>query len=309
LTESAFLWSCALDVAARKPGNVSLDSPGHGMQAAQFLASARAAAAPLCRHGTPVGERIEAAVSASWNAVHCNTNLGIVLLCAPLAAAAEQWAPQDGAGALRLALERVLRALDVADAAAAYRAIALARPGGLGSAPAQDVAAAPTVGLREAMALAAGRDRIAYQYVHAHADAFERGLPTFLTAWQRARAGGADPARAAVHAVQAVYIDLLCTLPDSHIVRKHGAAAAHSVMSEAAPWPARIAEAGWPAFDAAFGEWDESLKARGLNPGTTADLSVATAFIAALCEDSVFPRPSPAWNLKAAVMAAPGRRT
>ena len=32
----AFRWACALDVAARKPGNASVESPGHGMQAEQF---------------------------------------------------------------------------------------------------------------------------------------------------------------------------------------------------------------------------------------------------------------------------------
>jgi triphosphoribosyl-dephospho-CoA synthase len=32
----------------------------------------------------------------------------------------------------------------------------------------------------------------------------------------------------------------------------------------------------------AWAAWDESLKARGLNPGTSADLCVATALVAAL---------------------------
>ena len=32
--------------------------------------------------------------------------------------------------------------------------------------------------------------------------------------------------------------------------------------------------------DPSFAAWDESLKARGLNPGTSADLTVAALFIA-----------------------------
>ena len=289
IAESAFRWACGLDVAARKPGNVSQASPGHGMQAGQFLASAQAAARPLCRAGARVGERIEAAVRASWQAAGCNTNLGIVLLCAPLAAAHGSWQPDDGEGAagLRSALRRVLERLDVQDAAAAYRAIALAHPGGLGSAPEQDVAGAPTVGLREAMALAAGRDRIAWQYVHAHADVFEVALPAFRAAGRRARAAGAAHAAAQALSMQAAFLALLCACPDSHIVRKHGAAAAHIVMSEAAPWAAQAAAAVSPLAGAAFADWDDSLKARGLNPGTTADMSVAAAFAAALCGDSV----------------------
>ena len=59
MSVDAFIWACTLDVAVPKPGNVSIASPGHGMVADQFIASARAAAAPLCEPGAPVGRRIE----------------------------------------------------------------------------------------------------------------------------------------------------------------------------------------------------------------------------------------------------------
>ncbi|NML45580.1 triphosphoribosyl-dephospho-CoA synthase [Ramlibacter sp. G-1-2-2] len=263
----AFLAACALDVQARKPGNVSLASPGHGMQAAQFLASAAAAAAPISSAGSSTGERIEAAVRASWQAAGCNTNLGIVLLCAPLLAAFEHC---GGGVTLREALDAVLQGLNLADARAAYRAIALARPGGLGSAPQQDVNAAPTVNLREAMALAAGRDRIAHQYLHAHADVFELGAPAF-----RAAGGGTC-------GMQSAFLEFLAAFPDSHIVRKQGEAMAQCVMREAAPWRERARRAEPLDGDAAFARWDEDLKSRGLNPGTSADLAVATALAAEL---------------------------
>jgi triphosphoribosyl-dephospho-CoA synthase len=271
----AFLWACALDVQARKPGNVSLASAGHGMQASLFIASAEAAADALCAPGRPVGERIEAAMRATLAVAHCNTNLGILLLCAPLAAASENWSRAQGLAALRLRLVEVLNALDVADARAAYRAIAAAQPGGLGDAAQQDVHAAPTVGLRDAMALAAHRDRIAWQYVHGHADVFERGLPAFLAQPQAMTTG-----RSA--AMQCAFLAFLAALPDSHIVRKHGAAAAHSVMAEAQPWHERAMAGQLLDADPAFAAWDESLKARAINPGTSADLSVATALLAAL---------------------------
>ena len=125
----AFVEACDLDVLARKPGNVSVASPGHRMYADQFRASARAAAMPLCTPSASVGERIEAAVRATRGVVRCNTNLGIVLLCAPLVAAQERRAPGQ---ALRDAVGAVLASLTVADARAAYRAIVLAGPAGLG---------------------------------------------------------------------------------------------------------------------------------------------------------------------------------
>src|ERR1700754_5127007 len=127
----AFVRACTLDVLARKAGNVSEASPGHRMHAALFLQSAQAAAAPLCTAGASVGERIESAVQATWRVVECNTNLGIILLCAPLLVAQERCAPAGPGESLDAAVRDVLEALTVDDARAAYRAIALARPAGL----------------------------------------------------------------------------------------------------------------------------------------------------------------------------------
>ena len=267
---AAFLGACALDVAVRKPGNVSAVSPGHGMDAGLFLASARAAEAGLFAAGASVGERIEAAVAASLAVAGCNTNLGIVLLCAPLALAFERGGPA------RRVLQAVLGELALSDATAAFRAIAAARPGGLGRTDAEDVSAAPTVNLLEAMTLAAGRDRIARQYASGYADLWEIGLPALAAHATPTAPGRAPSARA----VQALYLAFLGRWPDSHLVRKFGTAAAQRVTDEAGPWLARAEQGEDLERDPAFAAWDTSLKARGLNPGTSADLVVATLFLA-----------------------------
>ena len=158
-TARAWRWACAWDVAARKPGNVSHASAGHRMQAAQFLRSADAAADAIAERGASVGRRIEAAVAATQAAVGCNTNLGIVLLAAPLAVAAERRAATGSALAWPSLLEDVLAALDRSDSAACFRAIRLAQPAGLGQAASEDVSGEPSLGLRGVMALAAERDR------------------------------------------------------------------------------------------------------------------------------------------------------
>jgi triphosphoribosyl-dephospho-CoA synthase len=272
---AAFLRACALDVAVRKPGNVSVASPGHGMQAQQFVASAQAAAGPLFEAGRSVGERIEGAVAASFAAAGCNTNLGIVLLCAPLALALER---RTAGQSLRQAVEAVLAALDVADARAAYRGIARANPGGLGEAAQQDVHAEPDMDLRAAMALAADRDSIARQYAEGFGDLFGLALRALPPGFSPMTASEA----AVVAAVQRLYLCLLSRLPDSHIVRKHGQAVAQNVMSAAQPWHLR-AKAGEPLDDdPAFAAWDADLKLLRVNPGTTADLTVATLFLAAV---------------------------
>jgi triphosphoribosyl-dephospho-CoA synthase len=132
---AAFLAACRLDVETPKPGNVSVQSAGHGMRAVQFITSAEVAAAALLTRGAPVGLRVLDAVTRTRDAVGCNTNLGILLLIAPLAAALEDAARPLSADHWRAATERVLARLDIDDTRLAYRAIALANPGGLGERP------------------------------------------------------------------------------------------------------------------------------------------------------------------------------
>ena len=281
--QASYLDACELDVAVRKPGNVSRLSAGHGMQAALFSASARASVGPMFSPGARVGDRIEAAVAATWDAAGCNTNLGIVLLCAPIARAVELHPLASDPPALRAAIEAALADLDVADARAAYRAIAQARPGGLGSAPAEDVHDVPSIDLRAAMTLAADRDRIARQYRDAYAELFELGLPPLSAGLTGLSVGAGGPVPDAVtDAVQRVYLAFLASRPDSHIVRKHGAALAHSVMVAAQRWQDRALVGQHLGADPDFVAWDLELKATGLNPGTSADLTVAALFIAGL---------------------------
>ncbi|WP_051361579.1 triphosphoribosyl-dephospho-CoA synthase [Burkholderia sp. WSM2230] len=275
---TAFLNACRLDVETPKPGNVSMDSEGHGMSAAQFIASADAAAAALLARGAPVGQRVLDAVTRTRAAVGCNTNLGILLLVAPLVAALEQAERPLSAQAWQAATEQVLTRLDIDDARLAYRAIALANPGGLGDAPEQSVHDAPTVGLRDAMALAAARDSIARQYAEGFRDIFETGLAALR------ELPAASPRTMALN----VFLTFLGAWPDSHIVRKHGVAVAQSVTLAArarhAQWLRTLGEAGSAAAGVPLDAWDAELKAAAINPGTSADLTVATLFVA-LCLD------------------------
>ena len=86
---AAFRAACLDELEAPKPGNVHVFASGHRMTAAEFVRSAEAAAAPLALPEARVGNRIRDAVEATLTLVGTNTNLGIILLCAPLAAAAD----------------------------------------------------------------------------------------------------------------------------------------------------------------------------------------------------------------------------
>jgi len=267
-----FLAACRAELAALKPGNVHVHAGGHSMEVAQFEAAAVAAAPLIATSGLKVGERVRRAVEASFAAAGCNTNLGILLLCAPLAAAAERTSPFG----LRDRLRDVLNDLDKGDAAAVFAAIRMANPGGLGSVPEQDVASAPTTGLLEAMGLAADRDRIARAYVTDYAEIFDFGLPVLANA----RGQTSDPELA----VTTLHMAYLAYFPDSHIARRHGPAVAEEVRIEArerAPLWQPVAQCntlpGLLDFDAV-------LKRRSLNPGTTADFVVATLFASTVCD-------------------------
>src|SRR6187397_2448274 len=84
----AFL-ACYLEATAPKPGNVSPGQPFADVRYEDFLASAEAIARPFEGVGRcPLGETILLAVEATAARTRANTNLGIVLLLAPLARAA-----------------------------------------------------------------------------------------------------------------------------------------------------------------------------------------------------------------------------
>ena len=267
---AAYIEACLAELDAPKPGNVHRFAPGHRMEVADFVRSAEASAAPIASRGARVGTRVRAAVEAALKAVGQNTNLGIILLCAPLAAAAEA---EDAP--LRPALATVLDHLDRADAQDVFAAIAAANPGGLGRASRHDVNAPAVATLREAMAEAADRDRIARQYVTGYEDIFSLGLPALATA-----RGRRSDAR---WSTLAVYLTFLAAMPDTHIVRKFDMGVAEAVRRRAVDWCDALTAARDPeALSDGLLNWDGELKSRGINPGTSADLTVATLFASSL---------------------------
>ncbi len=261
-----FLAACEMDVAAFKPGNVSLESPGHGMTADDFLASAVAAAPHVTDPALGMGERIYRAIEATREAVGCNTNLGIVLLTVPLIHAAQHRMPGD---TLARQLQDSLAALTRKDAEWVYRAIRLAAPGGLGESPRHDVRDEPAVTLLQAMQEAAERDRIAYQYTHCYADILGPGL---ISLHQGRIHWGSETA-----AVTSTYLGFLAGFPDSHIGRKHGLSTAGKVQAMAFDCIASLNRcADWTCAETHLRDLDKALKSADFNPGTSADLTVAT---------------------------------
>jgi triphosphoribosyl-dephospho-CoA synthase len=260
--------SCRDEIDAPKPGNVHTFAGGHDMEAPHFLDSARVAAPEIAAAGARVGARIRRAVEKTFAEVGMNTNLGILLLCAPLALAAES--THD----LRPALSGVLEYLDAQDAADVYAAIAHASPGGLGRASRYDVHELPPASLIEAMREAAERDMIARQYAADFAEVFDTGLAAVA---QIQSTGAGHPI------ALGVYLAFVSQFPDTHVVRKHGLDTAEAVMREAQVFAARArSERDGQSFMSDLLDFDARLKRERINPGTSADLTVATLFAARL---------------------------
>ena len=263
--------ACLLEVSAPKPGNVSPERHFHDTRYEDFLASAVAIGPALAGSGEwPLGTSIRRAVSETLRWTRSNTNLGIVLLLMPLARAALR-----SGGLLRDRLSRVLAETTVDDAAEVYAAIRQARPGGLGQSAAEDVAGAPSVTLRNAMALAADRDAIAREYVTDYALSFETGVPALLAA----RRDGLNWTDVAVE----TYLALLEATPDTHIARKLGAPEAE-LISRRAGEVRRAGGTRSPEGKRALAELDRELRdpRNRRNPGASADLTCAALFIVIL---------------------------
>ncbi len=253
--------ACLLEASAPKPGNVSPGKHFPDARYEDFLASA-VAIGPAFTSDLPLGQMIHTAIRATGQWTRSNTNLGIVLLLAPLARAARLHGSHHDA--LHDALHYVLANTTLDDAREVYAAIRLARPGGLGTAAQEDVASEPSVTLTEAMRLAADRDTIASEYVTDYRITFEIGAPTLVETMQY---GWEE-------ATVRTYLTLLSEVPDTHIARRHGRPVAERVRRDAK----RVLGAG-PEDRIVF---DRQLRADGLNPGTTADLTAAALYVGLL---------------------------
>jgi triphosphoribosyl-dephospho-CoA synthase len=258
--------ACLAEVIAPKPGNVH---PGHAFHDTTWrdFASSAEIIAPIlsATKAGAIGTAVLDAVTAVQSRVSRNTNLGIILLLAPLCAVpAEKRVKHD--------ITEILKQIDLTQTEQVFRAIALANPGGLGEASAEDVHAAPSLPLVEVMALARDRDLIARQYATNYAD---------VLLWAEClREFDFSPAQWQNSIIE-LQLRILIDYPDSLILRKCGRESAQ----QASFFALRINMNGGtstPEGRALLQEFSAWLSADGnrRNPGTTADLIAATLFVA-----------------------------
>jgi triphosphoribosyl-dephospho-CoA synthase len=256
-----------LEVTAPKPGNVHRGADFEDVTYLDFVLSA-AVVAPILERAAElgVGRTVLDAVRATKHAVGTNTNLGTLLLIAPLAAVLDDTRHADGIG-------RVLCKLSHQDTLYIYEAIRASDAGGLGRVEEADVSQEPppSLTLVAAMRLASERDLVARQYCDNFADVF--GLADFI---EEGVLKGWPINTAIVYA----HIRQMAKEVDSLILRKCGWAIAEKARAQAA----RVFDAGLPgddAYECALEDFDFWLRSDGhrRNPGTTADLIAAALFV------------------------------
>lgn len=260
-------FTCELD--ALKPGNVGRHGDGHGMTCADFVKSAQVVTPILCNYQLSLGKRILQSVEATLAATDCNTNLGMILLAAPVIRVFEQVAsPADFQGSIK----SLLRSLEREESRDIFAAISLANPGGLGKVDKYDVNTPGDVDIFTAMDAAKEWDHIALQYVNGYREVINMGVKCLQTChnrWNSVEWG-----------VVACYLMYMASFPDSHIRRKHGSGVAELVRKKTVTVLDQFDKYENPD-DAkeVLMAFDKELKDSGVNPGTCADLTVASLLL------------------------------
>ncbi|MEC7564364.1 MAG: triphosphoribosyl-dephospho-CoA synthase [Planctomycetota bacterium] len=256
--------ACLMEVSAPKPGNVHRGADFDDLKLDDFQASAVAIGPAFdAARDQGIGVTILTAMRATQAVVSTNTNLGLLLLMAPLARSSAM----DQA-----AVQSVLDSLTEQDSHDVYGAISLASAGGLGRQQEMDVGGPPPRSLLEAMQHAQDRDLIAAQYVNGFQQLFEDAVVPL-----RKKIEKQVPLPAAI--VQ-THVQFMSLHVDSLISRKCGMEVAHEATQRAQK-VLRTYNQDKENYESAVGELDFWLRSDGhrRNPGTTADFIGAAIFV------------------------------
>jgi triphosphoribosyl-dephospho-CoA synthase len=267
----AFEYACKLDVFSIKPGNVLIDYPAYGMTHKDFLQSSMACSDIVCEHNMDIGKKILECVKASIDVVGCNTNLGIILLCVPIIEAIyldeEHKFHQSN-------LKIVLDGINAKQTKSIYKAINTANAGGMGSKNKFDLKnnKTPDFRLMEAMKFASEYDYIAAEY----SIYFDNIINNISKNWRKYF----KYMNNAECATTATFLQQISVNPDSLIARKHDLNVAKQVSERFKGLAEEYCKLKNPnILNNQLLLMDSELKIQGLNPGTTADVVVASIFL------------------------------
>ena len=266
--KSAYLFSCKKDIELIKPGNVNLLSSHKDTKAQDYLDSAILSSKELFNQNYSLGKRILESVNVTRSQVNVNTNLGIILLCAPVIQSYIDFNNLD----LREGIKKTLSTTSIKDTHDLCAAINISSPGGLGDSDMYDTASYPNASIKQIMDYSQEYDRISYQYSHNFSDIFDFIIPKLEFLNRRYESLDIS--------LSLLFIEILAKIPDSHISRKFGDKIAKKTSNNAHDLLKILDREYDPDYLAkALNNLDYEYKKKGINPGTTADLLVASLMI------------------------------
>ena len=262
---------CDTEMESLKPGNVHKYSEGHNMNVKDFFKSSSIISRCLTKNNLDLGKKILNSVNEIKKKVKKNTNLGILLMLSPIVTVVLKEGIISKEELLRK-IRSLIKKQNVKNSIPIFKAISLISPGGLGISKKYDVNEMPKTKLYKAMEFSRKRDLIARQYYNGFKDIFNIGVPAykkFYNKWGKVN-----------WALTGVYLTFLKKFNDSHIARNKGNKIAISIKKEAKKYYFFLKNnKNLTKIKKELLVFDKKLKSKEINPGTIADLTVATLFI------------------------------
>ena len=262
---------CDTEIKSLKPGNVHKYSEGHGMNLKDFLKSSLIISKCLTKNNLDLGKKILISVNEIQNKIKKNTNLGIILMLSPIATIVQEEGIISKEELLKK-IKSLIKKQNIKNSIPIFKAISLTSPGGLGFSKKYDVNELPNTNLYKAMEFAKKKDLIARQYCNGFEDIYKIGIPAYKKFYNKW--GKVD------WALTGVYLTFLKKFNDSHIVRNKGNKIATSIKKEAKKYYFFLKRnKNLTKIKKKLLIFDKKLKSKRINPGTTADLTVATLLL------------------------------
>ena len=265
-----FLASCFDEIAANKPGNVSINSPIIGLSYQKFYRAAEITANIISNERYSLGEIIFKSCCQCMKELNSNYNLGIILLCAPIIKVAIGNPCSEKI--LRLNLKNELNSIDKENAQLIFNAIKLCKPAGLNNYKGEGniTNEIEKISFKKIMKISSEWDRISRAYNNNYQEIFLTGLPFFKKLKKKF---------SKKFSIECLYLNFLSTDLDSHILRKYGKDRAYSISKKSSKILKTILQKENSKSNNLIKNFDNYLKSKKINPGTCADLTVTTLLI------------------------------
>ena len=224
-----------------------------------------------------LGEAILRSVKNTKKLVNTNTNLGISMLMIPLSAGFGALHNAENIYNLPTIVDILMKNTQPSDAVALTKAIVLAKAGGMNETSKYDVNNSNTlneilenqINLYDLLKMSSKYDKISYELVNGLPIISEYGFPIFTEYYEEYSRNDVT---------LEIFLTLLSNVPDTLISRKYGEEVAETV-SKRAKRILKETEISTKERYKELKDFDEYLRNKKYNPGTTADFTAASLFV------------------------------